>query len=165
MVIDYIAYEYPDSWIRDRVEPISAEMIREHLSFNPEGWTPTDSELDALSDELGPINIEHTLNTQSPSKETFSKIVQSHLEKSIPIIPIINIKMLRRGVKAGVHAVVVTGMNDDFIAIHDPSGHPYDLVDREDFISAWDMVTNQFIKIDLGGQQTLGTNNQGGTQI
>lgn len=158
MVINYAATCHPNSWINEGIAEVSSGKVREYLTINRSGWVPDQDELDNLAADIGPIKFNHRLERQSPTEETFYRIIRSHLDNDIPVIPVINVKKLRRGVKAGVHAVVAVGMNDETIAINDPWGHPYDLVDRKDFIEAWNDTVNQFITIELGGQQSLQRN-------
>lgn len=158
MVIDYAAINHPNSWINKEIEKITSEKVRDHLTINRSGWVPKQTELDNLSAEVGPIEFNHRLEKQSPTEETFYRIIRNHLENDLPVIPIINVKKLRRRVQAGVHAVVAVGMNDESIAINDPWGHPYDVVDRTEFVEAWNDTVNQFITIELGGQQSLQRN-------
>jgi len=163
MSIDYLAKSYPNDWIRNNISTVDLSFLRRFISVSGAGWTPDDSELESLSAELGPINFTHTMERQSPKEETFYRIIRNNLDQHLPIIPIINAKKLRYGSKGGAHAVVVVGMNEDSIAINDPWGYPYDIVGKEDFIPAWDDTINQFVTLEVGGQQTLARGNSGGS--
>lgn len=158
MVVDYIATYHPSSWVNAEMDKISPDKIRNCITINKSGWVPNQDELDSLSTDIGPIEFNHSLEKQSPTEETFYRVIKNHLDNDLPVIPIINVKKLRRGVQAGVHAVVAIGMNDKSIAINDPWGYPYDVVNRTDFVKAWNDTVNQFITIELGSQQKLQRN-------
>lgn len=162
MAIEYISESHPDSWVRDKMTTLSLSVIRSHLTLGEAGWKAKNSEEDfrQLSDKVGPINFEHSIRDQSPTEETLVSLVNDHLERGVPIIPFINARMLRRDMKGGVHAVVITGMNDDYISFHDPWGYPKDIAEKDEFMEIWDDVLNQVITINLGGQQTLGSRSQ-----
>lgn len=156
MTVKYVAKSYPDQWVRENMNILGPEEIRSSITINEQtGWVPDTEELEQVSEKAGPLNFEHVLRDQSPTKQIFGKIVKSHLNRDLPVIPIINAKMLRRDKRAGVHAVVATGMNEDQIAFHDPWGYPRDIKQRNEFINAWDDVLNQVITVTVGGQQTL----------
>lgn len=159
MAIEFVSEEHPTKWVRESMKTLSPETIRNQLTIGDAGWKAKNSEKDfaEISEKAGPINFEHKLRDQSPAEETLVSLVNEHLERRVPVIPFINAKLLRRDKKAGVHAVVVTGVNDEHIAIHDPWGYPKDIVERGRFLEAWDDVLNQVVTIKLGGQQTLGS--------
>jgi len=156
MVLDYISDSYPDEWVRKNVNSLSPSKIRENLTISEQtGWRPKQDELNSISENAGSVQFSHILRDQSPTKEIFAQIIEDHLEKNLPVIPIINAKLLRKDEKAGVHAVVAIGMDDSKIAFQDPWGYPKDIKLKDEFISAWDDILNQVVTISVGGQQTL----------
>lgn len=156
MALDYLSNSYPDDWVRENIEFIPPSEIRDVITLSGQsGWIPKPEELDLISELAGSVQFNHILRDQSPTEEIFAQIIEDHLEKEIPVIPIINAKLLRKNEKAGVHAVVAIGMDDSKVAFQDPWGYPKDIQPKDEFISAWDDVLNQVITISVGGQQTL----------
>lgn len=158
MAIEYVSESFPDTWVQDRMTTLEIKDICSELLIGEAGWRPKkdESDFDNISGKAGPIHFEHILRDQSPTRETFIRIIKKHLSRNLPVIPIINARLLRRSRAAGLHAVLVIGMSKDKIAFHDPWGYPKDIQPMDEFIDSWDDVLNQFVTIDLGGQQTLG---------
>lgn len=167
MALDYLSKSYPDEWVRENIDFLPPSEIRKEITISDQsGWIPKQKELDSISEIAGSVQFTHILRDQSPTEEIFAQIIENHLEKDIPVIPIINAKLLRKDEKAGVHAVVAIGMDDSKIAFQDPWGYPKDIQPKDEFISAWDDVLNQVVTISVGGQQTLERDSAlGGTSI
>jgi len=159
MTIEFVSEAHPAEWVRENMSTLSTSTIRENLTIDEAGWKAKNSEEDfeAISEEAGPINFDHKLRDRPPAEETMAGSIKDHLSRNVPLIPFINSRILRQNKCGGVNPVVVTGMNEDSVAFHDPLGHPKDIVDREVFLQAWDDVLNQVVTVSLGGQQTLGS--------
>lgn len=162
MSVQYVANFYPEDWVQNEVTALDLDEIRSILTLREAGWVPDQDDLDEVSNAAGPVHFEHKLRQQSPAHSTLERIIENHLNENMPIIPIVNARILRENRKGGVHAVVVTGMDNESIAINDPWGYLYDTVSKERFVEAWDDTVNQVITVSIGEQQAISNGNQRG---
>ncbi|WP_436343100.1 hypothetical protein [Natronorubrum sp. FCH18a] len=165
MSVQYVTNFHPEDWVREEATTLDLDEIRSNLTLREAGWVPDQNDLDDVSDSVGPIRFEHKLKQKSPAHSTLERIITNQLNKDMPIIPIINARILREDRKGGVHAVVVTGMDDDSIAINDPWGYLYDTVNKERFVKAWDDTVNQVITVSIGEQQAISNEDQKGGDL
>lgn len=155
MTIDYLAESYPSKEVNRNITRLTPWEIKQSITITPSGWKVRPSELKALSGDVGPVTFKHELTKNLPNEGTLWQIIQNYLGQDLPIISIINARKLREGTSGGVHAVVVTGLKDDNIAINDPWGHLYDIVDWDRFIKAWNDTINQYVSVEVGTQKTM----------
>ena len=153
MAIEYIAKEYPNKWVRENINRIKTEEIESEITLNEAGWRPKPDELDKIGDKTDIIEIEYAIQEEPLRNSALFGVAKNQFKRNLPLIPIINAKRLRQNRKAGLHAVVMLGLNNNSVVINDPWGYPYDIVDKEKFAKSWNDTINQYIKLTPGKQR------------
>lgn len=158
MVLQYAKNSYPEQWVREETNALAVSEIGKHLTIRQAGWVPDEDELISLSEETSPIEFEH-VHWDSPPAGLPYEVIEDKLEQFLPTIAIIDARQLRKGISndGPMHAVVVTGVDNTRIAINDPWGYHYDVVERSAFKEAWDARISQLVKVNLGRQSTIQT--------
>lgn len=156
MVLEYIHEAYPNPMIREDAPEHNISEIRSFLTIRRAGWVPDEDELAELSTSTSPIQFEHD-HWETPPATLPYGLIEDKLEENLPVILVIDARELREGVgdRGPDHAVVVTGLDRTRVAINDPWGYHYDVVDRTALEQAWDGRFSQLVKVDIGIQGTL----------
>ncbi|WP_160066320.1 hypothetical protein [Natronorubrum halalkaliphilum] len=83
-------------------------------------------------------------------------VVENGLEDTVPTIAVVDSMRLQGYDEQGpLHAVVVTGMDDQRVVLNDPWGRMYDVYPKDLVADAWDTTLNRLITVDLHEQAVL----------
>jgi hypothetical protein len=142
------------------------EMKNNHVRIRESGWSPSPSDLEAFSGELGVIDLEMKYWKSTPPSSAFDDTVERNLGKNLPAIAVVDAKKIQ-GIDStdGQHATVVTGMSDNHIVLADPWQRELRRLNKEIVTDAWDTQLNRLITIDTSVQDSLGQNTKLTDQI
>lgn len=157
MVLQYMNSTYPSEAIRSDTPVISPAEMREFITIRDSGWSPDQSDLDALGEETGPVNWKlKWWRDRTPPSDVLFDVVEDSLDETLPTIAVVDAMRLRGMSRRGpLHAVVVVGLGERDVVVNDPWGSMAELIPRDRMVEAWDTTLNRVITIDLTKQSTL----------
>lgn len=156
MILNFMNSVYPSKPVRSATPVISPADMREFITIRETGWSPNQSDLDALAEETGPVNWELKWWNGTPPSNTLFSVVNDRLEESLPSIVVVDAMRLRGLNRRGpLHAIVLVGLDDRRAVINDPWGSMNEVFPRDRVADAWDTTLNRVITIDLTTQSTL----------
>ncbi|RCS25182.1 hypothetical protein DUT91_04365 [Phyllobacterium salinisoli] len=120
--------------------------------FDPYGWTP-EAGFDAALDAMGWTS---TVSKGGSEEDALARLKFALADGPVWIGPV-EMGHLRHqpGMKGAIgadHYVVVLGVDDAYVRMHDPQGYPFALLPLADFITAWRAET-----LDYGEAYTMRT--------
>lgn len=162
MVLRYCCEIHPSQKLREGTVMLSPdEMKNDHVRIRDSGWSPSPSDLEAFSEELGIIDLEMKYWKNTPPLSAFDDTVDRNLEQNLPTIVVVDAKKIQ-GIDStdGQHATVVTGKSDNHIVLADPWQRGLRKLNKEIVTDAWDTQLNRLITIDTSVQDSLQQNTQ-----
>lgn len=162
MLIEYCRTTYPVDLVRDTTPALDPEDIKDFITIRPMGWAVDESDIEALSAAVTPIQFELREFERSPSAQKLYNILSDRLDRNLPTIAVVDAIQIQetrtnRNISSNggqtEHAVVVIGLSDREVYLNDPWGGMQVSVNRDAFGEAWDVGLNRLITINL--QSTL----------
>lgn len=156
MVLQFISTAYPNSSVRNAVDPLNPDQMKESITIRRTGWSPDQADLDALSEQTHPVSWILKYWKGAPPSNSLFEVIQDGLDDYLPTIVVVDAMRLQDLDRRGpLHAVVATGLDDRRVVINDPWGTIADVYPRDTIADAWDTTLNRVITIDLSEQTTL----------
>lgn len=105
--------------------------------FDPYGWTP-ELGFDKALDVMGWTS---TISEGNDARDALARLKTALAEGPVWVGPLdmgeLRYQPGKTGPVGADHYVVVLGMQDDSVILHDPEGYPYSTLPLEHFIAAW----------------------------
>jgi len=156
MVLQYMHSVYPSKEVRSATPVISPAEMRETITIRESGWSPDQSDLDALSEETGPVDWQMKWWRRTPPTDALYRIVEDGLDEDLPTIAVVDSMRLRGSNRRGpLHAVVIVGLGEHDVVVNNPWGDMNQTIPRDRVADAWDTTLNRVITMDLMTQSTL----------
>lgn len=151
MVLSYFKNEHPSRFIRDNTPDLSMDEIKKITRTREGGGTREQNLIKDLESSIPNLKFEIV------REGSFDDIEES-LNDNIPVIVLYSGDYLKNKEKGGGHAGVVIGITDDKIILNNPWFGCRYIVDKTEFLDAWDLEYRAYIKITprLELQRTLG---------
>lgn len=158
MVANYIGNEYPNRTIREETTIPKIDEIKDIIQPDNLGWRPNQADLTELSAHMSTVHLSLETWAGTPPRSLI-ELVETRLEKSLPLIAFVDALQLRRGIRGSgpLHAVVIVGEDNenDEIAIADPWFTAIQAVSSQKLDDAWDPMHHQIIDVDVVQNITL----------
>lgn len=157
MVLQYCSSVHPSDDVKEGTVMLSPQDLKnDYIRIRESGWAPSPEDLDALSDELGIINLEMKYWSNSPPSATFDHIVKNGFERDMPTIAVVDAKRIQ-GLDSedGQHATIVAGLNESHAVLADPWEGNLKKLNKRIVTDAWDTQLNRLITIEASVQDSL----------
>lgn len=157
MVLTYCETTHSNDKVREETVVLDPEELkRDYITIRDSGWSPTNDDLQALSDNLGIIDVSLRYWKRSPPIGTFEQVVKNGLSKDLPTIAIVDAMQIQNiDSQDGQHAIVVTGLGPSHIVVNDPWGSQQQRLKKDTVRDAWDTQLNRLVTFDTSKQITL----------
>lgn len=118
--------------------PFGMEIIGGKLAFfDPYGWSP----LEGIEGALKAVGWKATLVVNKDKSEALDRLTQELGKGPVFVGPVemgyLKYQPGNNGPIGADHYVVVLGLDDGMVELHDPHGHPYATLPVADFMLAW----------------------------
>ncbi|KAL7788931.1 NlpC/p60-like transpeptidase [Trichoderma ceciliae] len=118
--------------------PFGMEIVGGKLPFfDPYGWTP----LEGIKGALKAMGWESTLVVGKDASDALQRLTQEVIKGPVFVGPVemghLRYQPGNNGPMGADHYVVVLGVRDGMVELHDPHGHPYATLPVSDFMLAW----------------------------
>ncbi|RFU80650.1 radc family [Trichoderma arundinaceum] len=118
--------------------PFGMQVIGDKLAFfDPYGWTP----LEGIEGALKAMGWEATLFAGKDKSDALERLTQEVAKGPVFVGPVemgyLRYQPGNNGPIGADHYVVVLGVSDGMVELHDPHGHPYATLPVSDFMLAW----------------------------
>jgi len=157
MVLQYMEKVHPSEEIREHTEAYKPKELKDDkITIRDSGWSPTDDDLERLSDDLGVVSVEWRYWKGAPPVGAFTEIVEEHLSDDLPVIAVVDARRIQRiDADDSQHAIVITGMEKGEVAFNDPWGTKNKVLNRDVVKGAWDTMLNRLMLIDTSVQSVF----------
>jgi hypothetical protein len=150
MVTHYIANEYPSEDVRSKVNPPKLGTIADFIEVGNGGWENIGQEpLTKLGAKIQGVNI--SLFSKYDADTTIRELTAPYLQKHLPCIVWMDRLMLKDQIRGEgpLHAMVVSGMGNERMTLHDPLKRSTDTFGIDKIDDAWDPEMNTALQVEL----------------